>query len=52
MNKILHLGYFDTKEEAALARLKKAKELYGDFMNDCENKITININAQQVIINN
>lgn len=27
----IHLGYFDTKEEAILARITKEKELFGDY---------------------
>lgn len=29
--KRVHIGYFDTKEEAAAAYIKKAKELFGEF---------------------
>jgi hypothetical protein len=35
-NKIIHLGSFQTKEEAVKTRANKAKELYGEFMNECE----------------
>ncbi len=31
-----HLGLFDKKEDAIRARVLKAKELYGEFMNECE----------------
>ena len=39
-----HLGYFDNIEDAINARVKKAKELYGEFMNSCEKEVTINLN--------
>ncbi|MCP4178818.1 MAG: hypothetical protein GY756_13725 [bacterium] len=35
-NKVIHLGYFKTLDEAKLARQSKALELYGDFLNECE----------------
>jgi hypothetical protein len=31
-----HLGYFDDLEDAKKARQKKARELFGEFMNKCE----------------
>jgi len=43
-NKKIHIGCFETKEEAAKARYEKAKELFGEYMNNCEKEITININ--------
>jgi len=33
---LIHLGYFDTIEEAAAARQTKANEHFGEFVNDCE----------------
>ena len=39
-----HLGRFDNIEDAVNARVKKAKEVYGEFMNKCEKEINININ--------
>ena len=30
------LGFFDTLEEAKLARINKAKELFGEYINKCE----------------
>ena len=42
--KPLHLGYFDKIEDAINARVKKAKELFGEFKNSCEKEINININ--------
>ena len=35
-NKV-HLGYFDDIEDAKKARLKKANEAFGTYMNSCEN---------------
>ena len=34
--KKIHLGYFVNLEDAKLARQKKAKELFCDFLNECE----------------
>jgi len=42
--KMKHLGYFDNIEDAINARVKKAKEVYGEFMNKCEKEVVININ--------
>jgi hypothetical protein len=40
------LGDFWTKEEAQQARYDKAKELFGDFLNECEKPIDINIKVK------
>ena len=40
-----HLGRFDNIEDAVNCRVKKAKEVYGEFMNSCEKEINININV-------
>ena len=42
--KTKHLGLFDKIEDAVNTRVKKAKEVYGEFMNKCEKAINININ--------
>jgi hypothetical protein len=34
--KLIHLGYFDNKNDAIIARVNKAKEFFGDFINKCE----------------
>jgi len=34
--KSIHLGFFDTLEEAKNVRQKKAKELFGEYINKCE----------------
>jgi hypothetical protein len=39
-----HLGYFEKIEDAVNARVKKAEELFGEYMNHCEKEITINLN--------
>jgi hypothetical protein len=39
-----HLGCFDKIEDAINARVKKAKEVYGEYMNSCEKEVTINLN--------
>ena len=39
-----NLGYFDKIEDAINARVKKAKEVYGEYMNSCEKEVVININ--------
>ena len=44
-----HLGYFDNIEEAVNARVKKAKELFGEYINSCEKEITINLNIPEKI---
>lgn len=32
----IHIGYFDTLENATIARIKKANEIFGEFTNSCE----------------
>ena len=39
-----NLGYFEKIEDAVNARVKKAEELFGEYMNSCEKEINININ--------
>jgi hypothetical protein len=39
-----YLGCFDKIEDAINARVKKAKEVYGEYMNSCEKEVVININ--------
>ena len=34
--KNIHLGYFNNIEDAKLARQNKARELFGDYLNQCE----------------
>jgi hypothetical protein len=34
--KLIHLGYFDNIEDAQIARKNKAKELFGQYLNNCE----------------
>ena len=34
--KKIHIGYYNTLEEARIARQLKAKEIHGEFMNQCE----------------
>ena len=41
--KRIFIGRFDTKEEANNARVKKAKELFGEYTNKCEKEINLNI---------
>jgi hypothetical protein len=38
-----YLGLFETIEEANNARVKKANELFGEFINTCEKEININL---------
>ena len=45
--KLMHLGYYDNKDDAINARVKKAKELFGVYTNACE-KPVININIENV----
>ena len=40
------LGEFWTKEEAQQARYDKAKELFGEFLNECEKPEPIEINIK------
>ena len=42
-----HLGYFDKIEDAINARVKKAQELFGEYINSCEKEVTININVPE-----
>ena len=35
-NKYIHLGHFSNIQDAINARKKKAHELFGEFVNDCE----------------
>ncbi len=35
-NKKIHIGYFDNIEDAKIARQLKAKEVYAEFLNECE----------------
>jgi hypothetical protein len=39
-----HLGLFENIEDAINARVKKAKEIFGEFINTCEKEIDINLN--------
>ena len=39
-----NLGLFDNIEDAVNCRVKKAQELFGEYMNSCEKEVTININ--------
>ena len=34
--KLKNLGYFEKKEDAIRKRVEKAKEIYGEYMNSCE----------------
>ena len=34
--KYIHLGYFNNIEDAIKARQEKAKEIHGEFLNECE----------------
>ena len=34
--KLIHIGYHNSLEEAKIARQKKAKQLFGEFLNECE----------------
>ena len=38
-NKKNHIGYYDTFDEAVIARKLRAKDLYGEFVNSCEHLI-------------
>ena len=39
-----YLGRFDNIEDAVNCRVKKAQELFGEYINKCEKEINININ--------
>ena len=47
--KNIELGHFDNLEDAKRARQKRAKELFGDFLNDCEKpqEIEVNLNIKK-----
>jgi hypothetical protein len=40
-----YLGRFENIEDAVNARVKKAEELFGEYINKCEKEITINLNV-------
>ena len=42
--KMKNLGYFKNLEDAINARVEKAQELFGEYINSCEKEINININ--------
>jgi hypothetical protein len=42
-----HLGCFDKIGDAVNARVKKAEELFGEYINQCEKEITINLNIPE-----
>ena len=42
-----NLGYFDKIEDAINARVKMAKELFGEYINSCEKEVTINLNISE-----
>ena len=42
--KVKNLGYFKNIEDAVNTRVKKAKEIFGEYINSCEKEITINLN--------
>ena len=44
-----HLGYFEKIEDAVNARVKKAEEVFGEYINKCEKEVTININIPENI---
>jgi len=44
-----HLGYFKNIEDAVNTRVKKAKEIFGEYINSCEKEINININIPENI---
>jgi hypothetical protein len=39
-----NLGYFDKIEDAVNCRVKKAEEIFGEYINKCEKEVTINLN--------
>ena len=41
-----NLGYFNTKEEAIEARLKKSTELFGEYQNQNEKDLIIELNIK------
>jgi hypothetical protein len=45
--KLKHLGLFEKIEDAINARVKKAKEVYGEYINSCEKEVTINLNIPE-----
>ena len=42
--KMKNLGYFKNIEDAVNARVEKAQELFGEYINSCEKEININLN--------
>ena len=39
-----NLGYFEKIEDAVNTRVNKAKQIFGEYINECEKTINININ--------
>ena len=50
--KNIHIGYYNTLEEAQAARQRVATENFGEFLNTCEKVPIININIENLNINN
>ena len=41
----VHIGYFENIEDAKQARMKKANEIFGEFVNDCEKLPSIKLKS-------
>lgn len=46
-NKLINLGFFKTKEEALEKRLQAVVKYQGDFANNCEKDLIINLNIKK-----
>ena len=42
-----HLGYFEKLEDAVKTRVKKAKQIFGEYINKCEKELNINLNIPE-----
>eukprot|EP01038_Epipyxis_sp_PR26KG_P015173 gene15173-20439_t len=47
---LIHLGLFDNIEDAKQARVNKANEVFGEFINDCSRRVSSAISSAALIL--